>query len=294
MICKTCGYEAQKNFYICPSCGGNEIVSQNVNHEANQNKYYQSNNRNNLSQYQTSFTTSNTSNQNGQNSQSNNSYSNPALNYQDAPSINESAPVRPSYNPNEMAYYFEGLGKSWSITENEIKISRLLNGGKFTLGAKLLTFILPILAILAVYFAFRCISEIILNNQFLFWLSLVLIPLSFLPPALMKFSTIIVNSSGITVKTLFGKYFIPKEQIDYCDCRSVTRWTIKSYRHGSGYRRRGSVTVSPELYLDVFIIMKDKSKDYEFDTGLCYKMSEPANYLKDEFNRFLGVQEKYY
>ena len=291
MICKTCGYEAQKNFYICPSCGGDDIVSQNVNHEANQNKYYQ-NNPNNSSQYQTPFTRPNPSNQNGQ---SNNNYSDPTLNYQDIPqSFNEPAPIRPVYNPNEMAYYFEGIGKSWSITENEIKISRLLNGGKFTLGAKLSTIILPILAFGAVYFGFRFISETILNNQFLFWLSLVLIPLSFLPPALMKYSTVIVNSSGITVKTLFGKYFIPKEQIDYCDCRSVTRWTIKSYRHGSGYRRRGSVTVSPELYLDVFIIMKDKSKDYEFDTGLCYKMSEPANYLKDEFNRFLGVQEKYY
>ena len=293
MICKTCGYEAQKNFYICPSCGGDDIVSQNVNHEANQNKYYQNqNNPNNSSQYQTPFIRPNPSNQNGQ---SNNNYSDPTLNYQDIPqSFNEPAPIRPVYNPNEMAYYFEGIGKSWSITENEIKISRLLNGGKFTLGAKLSTIILPILAFGAVYFGFRFISETILNNQFLFWLSLVLIPLSFLPPALMKYSTIIVNSSGITVKTLFGKYFIPKEQIDYCDCRSVTRWTIKSYRHGSGYRRRGSVTVSPELYLDVFIIMKDKSKDYEFDTGLCYKMSEPANYLKDEFNRFLGVQEKYY
>ena len=293
MICKTCGYEAQKNFYICPSCGGDDIVSQNVNHEANQNKYYQNqNNPNNSSQHQTPFTRPNPSNQNGQ---SNNNYSDPTLNYQDIPqSFNEPAPIRPVYNPNEMAYYFEGIGKSWSITENEIKISRLLNGGKFTLGAKLSTIILPILAFGAVYFGFRFISETILNNQFLFWLSLVLIPLSFLPPALMKYSTVIVNSSGITVKTLFGKYFIPKEQIDYCDCRSVTRWTIKSYRHGSGYRRRGSVTVSPELYLDVFIIMKDKSKDYEFDTGLCYKMSEPANYLKDEFNRILDVQEKYY
>ena len=292
MICKTCGYEAQKNFYICPSCGGDDIVSQNVNHEANQNKYYQNqNNPNNSSQYQTPFIRPNPSNQNGQ---SNNNYSDPTLNYQDIPqSFNEPAPIRPVYNPNEMAYYFEGIGKSWSITENEIKISRLLNGGKFTLGAKLSTIILPILAFGAVYFGFRFISETILNNQFLFWLSLVLIPLSFLPPALMKYSTIIVNSSGITVKTLFGKYFIPKEQIDYCDCRSVTRWTIKSYRHGSGYRRRGSVTVSPELYLDVFIIMKDKSKDYEFDTGLCYKMSEPANYLKDEFNRILDVQEKF-
>ena len=59
------------------------------------------------------------------------------------------------------------------------------------------------------------------------------------------------------------------------------------------YRRYESA-FEQVTYLDVFILLKEQNKFKidTVDTGLCYRYSEPVNYLKDEFNRILDVQEK--
>ena len=65
---------------------------------------------------------------------------------------------------------------------------------------------------------------------------------------------------------------------------------------GYGRRRRSEASLEQIAYLDVFIKTKEKSKWKidKIDTGLCYSYHEPVEYLKDEFNRILDVQEKFY
>ena len=336
MICKTCGYEAQKNFYICPSCGGEDIVTQNVDIEANQRKYYQNSNP---SQYQTPFTSPNPNNQNEQSGQfnntysnnqneqsiqSNNTYSDPTLNYQNIPeSVNEPVYVRPVYNPLEMAHYFEGRGCSFKVTDNEIKISRDLDGGRFTSLPAIIGCIVSILGVVSAFVAISLIPNIgdIINDAFnkcdlvrislIIFLNLFLLSIPLCVIRLADHATIIVNSSGITVKTLIGQNFIPKENIYYCDIKSEVRLELKSeYRHryrnrrrrtgigaylDSVYRKRNDDFdhYNQVLYQKVVIIAKGKSdKCDEIDIGLSYKSSEPVIYLRDEFNRYLGIDIK--
>ncbi len=291
MICKTCGYEAQKNFYICPSCGGDNIVAHDVNHEANQHKYYQNNN--NASQYQTPFTSPNPNNE------SNNYNSDPTLNYQDiSQSINEPvAPIRPIYIPEEMAPYFKGdIGSSFKATDNEIKISRFLNGGEFTFWPTVCSCVIAILIVAGAIYGIHLKPDI-MNNQIGIFAFLFVLVCSGFTTQLGKFATIIVNPNGISIKTLLGKFHIPKEKVNYCECRAVTRVRFKGLgRYGRRRRiyRRYESAFEQVTYLDVFILLKEQNKFKidTVDTGLCYRYSEPVNYLKDEFNRILDVQEK--
>ena len=122
MICKTCGYEDNKNFSVCPYCGEK---NSGQNNGMSTNQY----NQNNSPQYQTSVT-----NQNPQNNQYNqgNQYNNNSVspnNYQNQPNRHV-ARHYPNYGSN-MPEYFRGNGSSFEINQDDIIITRTLNGGDF-------------------------------------------------------------------------------------------------------------------------------------------------------------------
>ena len=308
MICKICGYEANQNFSICPYCGEKASL-QNQNMQANQaNQYNNQQNQNISSQYQTPFTRPNPQNnhlnQTNQNEQSRgyNYNSDPTLNYQDVPqTINEPAnkPVRPVYNPAEFAHFFKSdIGCSFSATENEIKISRFLNDGEFVLWPKMFSFVLAILIVVGAFYGIH-LKPSIMNSQLGIFGFLFVFVIAYVVKELGKYATIIVNPNGITTKTMLGKFFIPREKVNYCEVQSVTRWKMSSTRRRNlwGYsRRRREATLEEVSYLDVIIKIKEQNKWKvdTVDTGLCYLYSEPVYYLKDEFNRILDVQEKFY
>lgn len=300
MQCNICGYESNENFSICPYCG-EAVSSQNQNLIRNQNQ------SNLSSQYQTPFTRPNP--QNAQNNQinqanqvsqpQNNYYSNPANNYETINQpLNEPGTVkRPVYNPAEFAHFFKSdIGCSFSATENEIKISRFLNDGEFVLWPKVFSFVLAILIVVGAFYGVH-LKPSIMNSQLGIFGFLFVFVIAYVVKELGKYATIIVNPNGITTKTMLGKFFIPREKVNYCEVQSVTRWKMSSTRRRNfwGYgRRRREATLEEVSYLDVIIKIKEtnKWKVDTVDTGLCYLYHEPVNYLKDEFNRILDVQEK--
>lgn len=293
MICKTCGYEDNKNFSVCPYCGEK---NSGQNNGMSTNQY----NQNNPSQYQTPFTQPNNPNNNqyNQGNQNNNYYLNPTNNYTtiDQP-INEPVIPMPVYNASEMAHYFkDGIGSSFTATENEIKISRFLNGGEFIFWPKMFSFVIAILIVVGACYGIHLRPNIMNSEIGIFGFLFVLV-IAFIVKELGKFATIIVNSNGITAKTLLGKIIIPRQKVNYCTCQPVTRLKMVSRRRrnylGYGRRRRSEASLEPVTYLDVYVKTKEENKWKidNIDTGLCYEYNDPVNYLKDEFNRILGVQE---
>ena len=248
MICKVCGYESNENFSVCTYCV-NEISSQNQTSFVNQNNQY---NQNNSSQYQTPFTRPNPqSNQYNQGNQYNNYNSEPTNNYSQNQFDRPVARHYKTYGSNMPDYFREGWKCSFEIDQSEIRMERFLNGGDFvgwTLIVMILLFILFPIFIFPIFF---------------------LLIFIFIP------AKIKVNSNGITIKTIFKQYFLPKEKIDSIICRTVTR---SKGRYGS------------ESFYDVFIVMKDKSvaNKQNLDTGLCYKNKIHVDYLIDMFNERLG------
>ena len=277
MICKVCGYESNENFSICPYCG-EEINSQNQAYFTNQNQYNQNpfnqNNQYDPSQYQTPFTKPNPqpNNQYNQANQYNNYNSAQTNNYQNQ-----------SYRPVPVARHhkvygsnmpdnFKGFGCTFEVTQNDLYMSRNLNGGDFVFwsiiaivlgvfligfGPVFLPFFGPLLSdfspfFIIVLFIFLVGSSLFLTN-----------------------AKIRVNSTGITIKTILKEYFLPREKIDSLVCRTVTR---SKGRYGR------------ESFYDVFIVMKDKSvsNKLNLDTGLCYKNKIHVDYLIDMFNERLG------
>ena len=315
MICKVCGYEDNENFSVCPYCGervSSQTQSQfvNQNNQGNfqnpsqyqtpftspnpqNNQYNQANQYN--SQYQTPFTSPNPQNnqynqgnqyQNNQYNQGNqyNNNSAPSNNYQGLP--RKRVPRRyPNYGRN-MPDYFRDFGCSFDITEDEIIMTRNLNGGDFSGWEKFI----GILLICFVVFFGPAIFGMILNffpfpfyigsdfGSFLFIASFVF---AVIFPFFMTRARVTVNSRGITIKTFFRKCFIPAEKIDYITSELVIR--------GESRSRYGRTTVYK--YHDVFIIMKDSSvcNKMDLDTGLCYKNKVHVDYLVDEFNGRLGL-----
>ena len=275
MICRICGYEDNGNFSVCPYCGSS-TSSQNQTSSMNQNNQTNSN----PSQCQTQFTSPNI-----QNNQHN--IGNQQNNYQNQPN----RPVArnfPNYDRN-MPDYFRHFGCSFEVNQNELKMSRNLNGGDFTFLLRILSSLLGLL-LLAFFFKLSSSQFIdFIHNVdiqiFPFYLIIFFIVLA-ISFNFMTRSKITVNSTGITVKTACMKYFMPKEKIDSIVCRTVTRSIERSRRFGSS--RRYGRTPTDSFY-DVFIIMKDKSvcNKTELDTGLCYKNKVHVDYLIDEFNEHL-------
>lgn len=304
MVCRTCGYEDSNNFSVCPFCG-EKNSGQNQSMYTNQgNQYNQGNrpNQNNPSQYQTPFTQPNNpqNNQYNQGNQNNNYYSNPTNNYNTINQpLNEPVVSRPTYNASEMAHYFKGgIGSSFNATDNEITISRFLKGGEFVFWPKMFSFVMAILIVVGTCYGIHKNPNIMNNEIGIFGFLFVLV-IAFIVKELGKFATITVNSNGITAKTMLGKIIIPREKVNYCTSQPVTRLEMVSRRRRGylGYgrsRRRSEASLEPVTYLDVFVKTKEENKWKidNIDTGLCYEYNDPVNYLKDEFNRILGVQEK--
>ena len=275
---------------------GNQNQQQNnpynpVNQYGNQNQQ-QNNPYNPVNQYGNQ-----NQQQNNQNNQNNNYYSNPANNYAEinAP-LNEPAEIKPLYDPVEMAEFFSyGMGASFKANENEIKITRFLNGGTFVWWPRFFSFVLVIASIVGGIYLFPKLP----NSEFSCFGVIAVIVIAIIITELVKFGTIIVNEKGITAKTVIGKYFIPKEKIDFCNYESVQRINIKGssryghrrHRNHYGYGNRGGMEIEQILYLCLIVHLKDKNT---IDTGLCYGLGgdEALDYLKGECNRILGVKER--
>ena len=257
MICRTCGYQENGNFSVCPYCG-TSTSSQNQTSSMNQN------NQNNIEDQQN--------------------------NYQNQPNRTV---VRNNTNYDiNMPNYFRGFGCSFKVNQNELKMSRNLNGGDFTFWLKILSSLLLGGVFMYFFTYLHSLPTSKITNfmkkidiqMFPFYVIIFFIVLAISFNYMTK-SKITVNSTGITVKTAFIKYFMSKEKIDSIVCRTVTR-TIESYRYGRS-RRYGRTPT--ESFYDVFIIMKDTSvcNKTELDTGLCYKNKTQVDYLIDQFNEYL-------
>ena len=267
LICKTCGYETNEIFFTCPHCGGEMTTSQNKNDQT---------------EYETPFTMSNNPSlndqleQNNQYNQYNNDYSEPINNYQNQ-SVNRCASrLHKGYSSN-MPESFKGFGSSFTINKNELKISRFVSEGEFSLISTIVLFIFLVpLALLPSelfekIFPNERIAIIVIIVSFIISISLFYI---------LKYCIFIVNSNGISVKTALKEYFIPKDKIDSIVCRTVKRKELKY----------GLELMTP--FYDLFIIMKETDKNFfnkiEIDTGLCYKNKIYVDYLIDMFNERLG------
>ena len=159
---------------------------------------------------------------------------------------------------------FRGFGCSFEINQNELKMTRFVNGGEFSIWSSIAVGI--IIALLFIAIIFFDISDFFI----------ILLVLMITCSQILTYSIFRVNTSGIFIKTIFKEYFIPKEKIDSLVCRTVKR---KKGRYGT------------QTLYDVFIIMKDKNVFHkiDIDTGLCYKDKIDVDYLIDKFNEHLGL-----
>ena len=283
MICKVCGHEDNNNFSVCPYCG-------NATSSPSQTSFMNQSNYTNPSQYQTPFSRPNPqNNQYNAENQNNNYNSAPSNTYQNQSPRRYITRRYPNYGRN-MPDYFRGFGCSFENNQDEIIMKRNLNGGDFVYWSPYLLFtlifliffvlpmvfffFLPLLPNFLICFIGAILGAISKAIPLLMGILLVslIIWLSFLSTAEIR-----VNKSGITIKTLVHKYFIPSDKIDSLVCRTVTR----------GEKGRSG---RAETFPDVFIIMRDTSifNKTELDTGLCYKNKVHVDYLIDEFHEHLG------
>ena len=265
MVCKTCGYETNEIFFTCPRCGGEMTTSQNKNGQT---------------EYQTPFTKPNNPSLNDQleqnNQYNNNDYPEPINNYQNQPINRCASRLHKGYSSN-MPEYFKGFGSSFTINKNELKMSRFVSEGEFSIISTivLLIFIIPGMLIPS-----ELLEKMFPNERIGIIVIIVLFIVCFSLFYILKYCIFTVNSSGITVKTGLKEYFIPKDKIDSIVCRTVKRKELKY-----------ALELMTPFY-DLFILMKEKDKKLfnkiEIDTGLCYKNKIHVDYLIDMFNERLG------
>ena len=270
LICKTCGYETNEIFFTCPHCGGEMTTSQNKNDQTDYEKPFTKSNNSSLNDQLEQ------NNQYNQYNQYNNDYSEPINNYQNQPTNRYVSRLHKGYSSN-MPESFKGFGSSFTINKNELKMSRFVSEGEFSLISTivLLIFIVPCTLtpseLLDKMFPDKTVGIVIIIVLFIVCISLFYI---------LKYCIFTVNSSGITVKTGLKEYFIPKDKIDSIVCRTVKRKELKY-----------SLELMTTFY-DLFIIMKERDKKLfnkiDLDTGLCYKNKIYVDYLIDMFNERLG------
>lgn len=201
-------------------------------------------------------------------------------------------------------HYFKGIGCSFEQKQDELKISRFVNGGHFLrLGFYFIFF-------LFIFFSIFCA---ILGETFggVFYIIL-LIFFSIIFPSSIRYLihiTFTVNSKGILVKTIDNKkYFIPREKIDCCISKKVKRYKDKklddsesfygvviklNYIPDNPIKLQENVLSNVKYMLsEDFFSNLDKVRitDSEVDTGLCYDLKRPAKYLANEFNKYLGIE----
>ena len=175
-----------------------------------------------------------------------------------------------------MPDYFREFGCFFKIDKNELKMFRSVNDGEFSTWGWIIGSISFIVWYVGgcLYFVYN-LKTLGIFEKILFFL---MFGFGFVLLYICKYSLFTVNSSGITVRTICKKYFIPKDKIDYCSCKIVERVELPE-----GYNEK-------KIYYSVFIMMKDRSvfrKKIYIDTGLCYKDKFYVDYLVGRFNELL-------
>ena len=207
-------------------------------------------------------------------------------------------------NLSDIERYFKGIACSFEQKQDELKISRFVNGGHFwRLGFYCIYFL----------FIFFCIFCAILGNIFGNCLPMILVMLfSIIFPSSIRYLiyiTFTVNLKGILAKTIDNKkYFIPREKIDYCFSKKVKRYKYKSSDEAKIFYcvfiKLNEIPDEPIKFNQDILssfnnvlsgkIFSNFNKVCitvsEVDTGLCYESKMPAKYLANEFNKYLGIE----
>ena len=201
-------------------------------------------------------------------------------------------------------HYFKGIGCSFEQKQDELKISRFVNGGDFIRLGFYFIFVLFVLS--SIFFG--VLGEIFGGC----WVIVLIMLFSIILPSSIRYLvhiTFTVNSKGFFVKTINNKkYFIPREKIDCCISKKVKRYKYKNSDESESFYgvviKLNEIPDKPiKLHEDAlssfnymfsgeFFSNFDKVRitSLEVDTGLCYDTKKPAKYLANEFNKYLGIE----
>ena len=190
--------------------------------------------------------------------------------YSDSPLITKENKSYNSSDVEKIEKFLKTCG-SFENNQNELTMTTSLSEGDFAKWSIVVIVSEALLLLFSLQIVTKMFPDINSGLFILLFFVLLAISVYFINSCKLK-----VDSSGITIKTVFKKYFIPKEKIVSLNCKIVKR-TVGKRQCASFY--------------DIFIIMKDKSffNKVELDTGLCYMDKIHTDYLIDKFNEHLGI-----